>query len=121
MKVYKIFRVIAYVCFLVFAASVSSCHFFDKEPETDHLNIYFDESNASAFVDGLGSLSLRIDPPDEGEYLMVEYEVLNDKVARIFQANRQGVVFYGVAEGSTVMYAIVGNARASAVINIFPK
>jgi len=116
-----LFLVTGLFCLSLCVVGFSSCHFFDKEPGTDHLNIYFDESSASAFVDGMGSLSLRIEPPDEGAYLKVEYEVLNDKVARIFQANRQGVVFYGVAEGSTIMYAIVGDTKASAVINVFPK
>jgi len=99
--------------------SVSSCHLFDAVDETQNVAVYFNESNVSVYEGGLGSLSLRIEPPDVLTYYAVEYKILNEEVAVIFRADRRGVVFSGRKEGSTVISASVGNAEAKAVINVF--
>ena len=97
---------------------LSSCHLFDAD-ETQNVAVYFNESNVSVYEGGLGSLSLRIEPPDVLSYYTVEYAILNEEIAVIFRADQRGVVFSGRKEGSTVITASVGNAEAKAVINVF--
>jgi len=98
---------------------LSSCHLFDSVDETQNVALYFDESNVSVYEGGLGSLSLRIEPPDALSYYTVDYSILNEEIAVIFRADRRGVVFSGIKEGSTVICASVGDAEAKAVINVF--
>jgi len=99
--------------------SVSSCHLFDEVDDTQNVAVYFNESNVSVYEGGLGSLSLRIEPPDVLSYYTVNYTITNEEIAVIFRADRRGVVFSGRKEGSTVISASVGNAEAKAVINVF--
>jgi hypothetical protein len=103
---------------ILLALLLSSCHLFDAD-ETQNVAVYFDESNVSVYEGGLGSLSLRIEPPDILSYYTVDYTILNEEIAVIFRADRRGVVFSGRKEGSTVITASVGNAEAKAVINVF--
>jgi len=105
------------IIFLLF----SSCHLFDNTEETQHVAVYFNESNVSVYEGGLGSLSLRIEPPDRLSYYTVDYKILNEEIAVIFRADRRGVVFSGKQEGSTVITAVIGNAEAKAVINVFKQ
>jgi hypothetical protein len=95
-----------------------SCHLFDNNDESINVAVYFNESNVSVFEGGLGSLSLRIEPPDGLSYYTVEYTILNEEVAVIFRSDRRGVVFAGRKPGSTVITAKIGNAEAKAVINV---
>ena len=110
----KIITVIAALFF-------SSCHLFGNMDETRNVAVYFNESNVSVFEGGLGSLSLRIEPSDALTYYTVDYKISNEEVAVIFRADRRGVVFSGRNEGSTVISAIIGNAEAKAVINVFKE
>jgi len=103
---------------VLLALFLGSCHLFDAD-ETQNVAVYFNESNVSVFEGGLGSLSLRIEPPDTLSYYTVDYSILNEEVAVVFRADRRGVVFSGRKEGSTVITASVGNAEAKAVINVF--
>jgi hypothetical protein len=100
------------------ALFLSACHLFDAD-ETQNVAVYFNESNVSVYEGGLGSLSLRIEPPDVLSYYAVDYTILNEEIAVIFRADRRGVVFSGRKEGSTVITASIGNAEAKAVINVF--
>jgi len=109
----------ALVFALALMASVSSCHIFDADDETQDVAVYFNESNVSVYEGGLGSLSLRIEPMDVLAYYPVNYAILNEEIAVIFRADRRGVVFSGRKEGSTVISASVGNAEAKAVINVY--
>jgi len=101
------------------ALLLGSCHLFDAVDETQNVAVYFNESNVSVYEGGLGSLSLRIEPPDILSYYTVDYAILNEEIAVIFRADRRGVVFSGRKEGSTVITASVGNAEAKAVVNVF--
>ncbi|MCL1931484.1 MAG: hypothetical protein FWF55_06680 [Treponema sp.] len=103
---------------VLLALFLSSCHLFDAD-ETQNVAVYFNESNVSVFEGGLGSLSLRIEPPDVLSYYTVDYAILDEEIAAVFRADRRGVVFMGRNEGSTVITASVGNAEAKAVINVF--
>jgi len=98
---------------------LGSCHIFDSVDDTQNVSVYFNESNVSVYEGGLGSLSLRIEPPDRLPYYTVEYKILNEEVAVIFRADRRGVVFSGRKEGATVITATIGDAEAKAVINVF--
>ena len=104
---------------MLLALFLTSCHLFDAVDETQNVAIYFDESNVSVYEGGLGSLSLRIEPPDILSYYTVDYAILNEEIAVIFRADRRGVVFSGRKEGSTIITASVSNAEAKAVINVF--
>jgi hypothetical protein len=95
-----------------------SCHLFDNNDELINIAVYFNESNVSVFEGGLGSLSLRIEPPDGLEYYTVDYKILDEEIAVIFRSDRRGVVFAGRKAGSTVITATIGNAEAKAVINV---
>jgi len=99
----------------------SSCHLFDGVEDTQNITVYFNESNVSVYEGGLASLSLRIEPPDRLSYYTVDYKILNEEVAVIFRADRRGVVFSGRKEGSTVITAVIGEAEAKAVINVFKQ
>ena len=101
------------------ALFLGSCHLFDAVDETQNVAVYFNESNVSVYEGGLGSLSLRMEPPDTLSYYTVDYRILNEEIAVVFRADRRGVVFSGRKEGSTVIIASVGNAEAKAVINVF--
>jgi hypothetical protein len=103
---------------LIILSLLSSCHLFDNDDELINVAVYFDESNVSVFEGGLGSLSLRIEPPDELSYYTVDYKILNEEIAVIFRSDRRGVVFAGRKPGSTVITAKIGNAEAKAVINV---
>jgi len=104
---------------VLLALFLSSCHLFDAVDETQNVAVYFNESNVSVYEGGLGSLSLRMEPPDTLSYYTVDYRILNEEIAVVFRADRRGVVFSGRKEGSTVIIASVGNAEAKAVINVF--
>jgi len=101
-----------------FALFSGACHLFDNADDTENVAVYFNESNVSVYEGGLGSLSLRIEPPDGLPYYTVDYKILNEEIAAIFRADRRGVVFSGRKEGSTVITAKIGNAEAKAVINV---
>ena len=103
---------------VLLALFLGSCHLFDAD-ETENVAVYFNESNVSVYEGGLGSLSLRMEPPDTLSYYTVDYSILNEEIAVVFRADRRGVVFSGRKEGSTVITASVGNAEAKAVINVF--
>ena len=103
---------------ILLALFLGSCHIFDAD-ETQSVAVYFNESNVSVYEGGLGSLSLRIEPPDVLLDNTVEYSILNEEIAVVFRADRRGVVFSGRKEGSTVITASIGNAEAKAVINVF--
>jgi hypothetical protein len=94
---------------------------FDNTDEAVNVAVYFNESNVAVYEGGLGSLSLRIEPPDGLSYYVVEYKIMNEEVAMIFRADRRGVVFSGRQEGSTVIIAAIGNAEAKAVINVLKE
>jgi hypothetical protein len=98
-----------------------SCHLFEYFDEAKNVALYFNETNVSVYEGGLGSLSLRIEPPDALPYYAVEYKILNEEVAVIFRADRRGVVFSGRQEGSTVITAVIGAAEAKAVINVYKQ
>jgi hypothetical protein len=98
-----------------------SCHFFDRTDEARNVAVYFNETNVSVYEGGLGSLSLRIEPPDGLPYYTVDYQIMNEEIAMLFRADRRGVVFSGRQEGSTVITAKIGNAEAKAVINVFKQ
>ena len=100
---------------------ITSCHLFNREEDLHNVAVYFNESNVSVYEGGLGSLSLRIEPPDRLTYYTVDYSILNEEVAVIFRADRRGVVFSGKQAGSTVITAAIGNAEAKAVINVFKE
>jgi len=100
---------------------LGSCHLFDSADETQKVAVYFNESNVSVYEGGLGSLSLRIEPPDSLPYYTVDYKILNEEVAVIFRADRRGVVFSGKKDGATVITATIGNAEAKAVINVLKQ
>jgi len=104
---------------IFFAVFSGSCHLFENIDETENVAVYFNESNVSVYEGGLGSLSLRIEPPDGLPYYTVDYEISNEEVAVIFRADRRGVVFTGRKKGSTVITAKVLDAEAKAVINVF--
>ena len=104
---------------ILFALFSESCHLFESVDETENVAVYFNESNVSVYEGGLGSFSLRVEPPDGLPYYTVDYEILNEEIAVIFRADRRGVVFSGRKEGSTVITAKIGNAEAKAVINVF--
>jgi len=104
---------------VLLALFLGSCHLFDGSDETQNVAVYFNESNVSVYEGGLGSLSLRIEPPDTLSYYTVDYSILNEEIAVIFRADRRGVVFSGRKEGSTVITASIGNAEAKAVINVY--
>jgi hypothetical protein len=104
---------------IFFALFSESCHLFENVDETEKVAVYFNESNVSVYEGGLGSLSLRIEPPDELAYYTVDYKILNEEIAAIFRADRRGVVFSGRKKGSTIITAKIGNAEAKAVINVF--
>jgi len=104
---------------IFFSLFSGSCHLFDDADETENVAVYFNESNVSVYEGGLGSLSLRIEPPDGLPYYTVDYKILNEEIAAIFRADRRGVVFSGRKEGSTVITAKIKNAEAKAVINVF--
>jgi len=113
-------RVLEKALLLIFFSLLSgSCHLFENTGETENVAVYFNESNVSVYEGGLGSLSLRIEPPDGLPYYTVDYEILNEEIAAIFRADRRGVVFSGRKKGSTVISAKIGNAEAKAVINVF--
>jgi len=104
---------------ILFALFSASCHMFENADETKNVAVYFNETNVSVYEGGLGSLSLRIEPPDGLPYYTVDYAILNEEIAMIFRADRRGVVFAGKKAGSTVITAKIGNAEAKAVINVF--
>jgi hypothetical protein len=98
-----------------------SCHLFDRFDDFENVAVYFNETNVSVYEGGLGSFSLRLEPPDALPYYAVDYKILNEEVAVIFRADRRGVVFSGKKEGSTLITAVVGSAEAKAVINVFKQ
>lgn len=100
---------------------LASCHLFDNTEVTQSVAVYFNETNVSVYKGGLGSLSLRIEPPDELAYYPVDYTIMNEEIAMVFKADRRGVVFSGKQEGSTVITAAIGNAKAKAVINVLKQ
>jgi hypothetical protein len=104
---------------ILFALFSGSCHLFENVDETENVAVYFNETNVSVYEGGLGSLSLRIEPPDGLPYYTVDYAILNEEIAAIFRADRRGVVFSGRKAGSTVITAKIKNAEAKAVINVF--
>jgi len=104
---------------IFFTLFSGSCHLFENADKTENVAVYFNESNVSVYEGGLGSFSLRVEPPDGLPYYTVDYEILNEEIAVIFRADRRGVVFSGRKEGSTVITAKIGNAEAKAVINVF--
>jgi len=110
---------IAILLLILFSLISASCHLFENVDETENVAVYFNESNVSVYEGGLGSLSLRIEPPDGLPYYTVDYKILNEEIAVIFRADRRGVVFSGRKKGSTVITAKIGNAEAKAVINVF--
>jgi hypothetical protein len=98
-----------------------SCHLFYRVDDTQNVAVYFNETNVSVYEDGLGSLSLRIEPPDGLPYQVVDYQILNEEIAVVFRADRRGVVFLGKREGSTLITAMIGKAEAKAVINVYKQ
>jgi hypothetical protein len=106
--------IIPLIVFTIF----SSCHLFDNEDGLINVAVYFDESNVSVFEGGLGSLSLRLEPPEGLSYYTVEYKIFNEEIAVIYRSDRRGVVFAGRKAGSTVITAKIGNAEAKAVITV---
>jgi hypothetical protein len=98
-----------------------SCHLFDRIDELQNVAVYFNETNVAVYEGGLGSLSLRIEPPDGLPYYMVDYQIMNEDIAILFRADRRGVVFSGRREGSTVITAKIGKAEAKAVINVLKQ
>jgi hypothetical protein len=103
---------------VLLALFLGSCHLFDAD-EMQDVAVYFNESNVSVYEGGLGSLSLRIEPPDVLSYYAVDYSIMNEEIAVVFRADNRNVVFVGRKEGSTVITASIGNAEAKAVINVF--
>jgi hypothetical protein len=106
---------------IIFTLFCCSCHLFDRTDEAQNVAVYFNETNVSVYEGGLGSLSLRIEPPDGLPYYTVDYQIMNEDIATIFRADRRGVVFSGRQEGSTVITAKIGNAEAKAVINVLKQ
>ena len=99
---------------------LSSCHLFDDRSEMDNVQLYFDESNVSVFEGGLGSVSLRTDPPDALTNRNVTYSIGNEDIAVIYRADKRGCVFYGRKEGSTVLTASISEAEVKMVITVLP-
>jgi hypothetical protein len=101
-----------------------ACHLFDDNREMDTVAVYFNESNVTVFEGGLGSVTLRVEPPDALTNGNVEYEMGNVEVATIYKADKRGCVFYGMKKGSTVLTARImgaggtGGAEAKMVITV---
>jgi len=110
-KIVKLSAVIAVCC-------LTACHLFDDTKEIDAAAVYFDESNVTVFEGGLGSVTLRVDPPDALAGGNVEYEIGNQEVAVIFKADKRGCVFHGIKKGSTVLIARFKGAEAKMVITV---
>jgi hypothetical protein len=111
----------AKIILIILTTFIISCHLFDRIDDAENVAVYFNETNVSVYEGGLGSLSLRLEPPDGLPYHAVNYKILNEDIAVIFRADRRGVVFSGKKEGSTVITATIGNAEAKAVINVFKQ
>jgi hypothetical protein len=106
---------------IIMTILLAECHLFDRGDDSQNVAVYFNETNVSVYEGGLGSLSLRIEPPDGLPYYPVDYKIFNEEVAVIFRADRRGVVFSGIKEGSTVITAAIGKAEAKAVINVYKQ
>jgi hypothetical protein len=97
---------------------LSSCHFFNDNNSIETVAIFFNETNVSVFEGGLGSVSLRVEPPDVLEYNNVSYNISNEEIAVIYRADKRGCVFAGRSEGSTVLSARIKDAEAKMVITV---
>jgi hypothetical protein len=100
---------------------LSSCHLFDDNTSIETVAVFFNETNVSVFEGGLGSVSLKVEPPDVLEYNNVLYSISNEEVAMIYRADKRGCVFVGRSEGSTVLSARIKNAEAKMVITVLNK
>jgi hypothetical protein len=109
------------IVLIILTIFCGSCHLFDHIDDAQNVAVYFNETNVSVYEGGLGSLSLRIEPPESLPYHSVDYKILNEEIAVLFRADRRGVVFLGKKEGSTLITAVIGNAEAKAVINVFKQ
>ena len=97
-----------------------SCHLLEDHSTLESVQLFFDESNVSVFEGGLGSVSLRVEPPDALTYKNVIYSIGNEDIASIYRADKRGCVFYGKREGSTVLTASVSDAEVKMVITVLP-
>jgi hypothetical protein len=97
---------------------LSSCHLFNDNTSIETVAVFFNETNVSVFEGGLGSVSLRVEPPDVLEYNNVSYNISNEEIAVIYRADKRGCVFAGRSEGSTVLSARIKNAEAKMVITV---
>lgn len=111
-------KLVRIVGIIVCVISIESCHLFSPDEDYTEVSIYFNESNVTIYKGGLGSFSLRIDPPNGLDYYTVDYTVTNEDIAVIYRADRRGVVVSGKNIGSTVITAKIGNAEAKAVVNV---
>jgi hypothetical protein len=109
------------VVIIILAILNVSCHLFYRVDDPQNVAVYFNETNVSVYEGGLGSLSLRLEPPDGLPYYAVDYQILNEEIAVVFRADRRGVVFLGKKEGSTLITAMIGKAEAKAVINVYKQ
>jgi hypothetical protein len=97
---------------------LTACHLFDDDRGMDTVAVYFDESNVTVFEGGLGSVTLRVEPPDALANGNVEYEIGSEEVAAIYRADKRGCVFYGRKKGSTVLTARFRGAEAKMVVTV---
>jgi hypothetical protein len=98
---------------------IMNCHLLQNEENADEIDIYFMESNVSIIgVEGIASLTLKIEPAEKMIGYNVEYEVSNENIAVIIKADRRGCVLMAKDIGSVIVTARVLNAEAKAVVNV---
>jgi len=110
-----------FVIAVIIACGLPACHLFDDSGEMDTVAVYFDESNVTVFENGLGSVTLRVEPADALANSNVEYVIGNEEVATIYRADKRGCVFYGKKAGSTILTARVRGAEAKMVVNVLSE
>ena len=99
------------------AVSAAACSWWGGEDFT-HVRLRFNETNVTVHVGGYASLSLEIEPIGAIGPSEISYATLNENIATVFRSDGRGVTFMGRAEGSTVVEARAGGARAMAVVNV---
>jgi hypothetical protein len=114
-------KIANYFIWIICAAMAMSCHLFDDKAPMDTVAVYFNENNVAVFEGGLGSVTLRVEPSDVLANNNVFYEIGNENIAMIFQADKRGCVFLGKQEGSTVLKATVNGAEAKMVISVIKQ
>jgi len=114
-------RMVRVLAVIMAAVLLGSCHMFEDRTTMDDVAVEFDQSNVSVFEGGLGAVTLKVTPQDAIASKDVKWNIGNEEVAVIYQADKRGCVFYGLKAGSTTLTANVKDAQAAMVVTVLKE